>query len=424
MKKSLISILLLIFMISIAGSAFAVVTSNPFEYLPAEHWSYGAVKKLAAADIIEGYNGELNNGKVTRYEMAIFVAKAIAQENKADAEQKELIKKLMTEFIAELQTIGVRFSEAKEPSDISTKSNMTSWGYIGFRYDWQKDSRIKKQGAFFDITNVVHLRDGSTISVQSVANKNTLISSNRIDDNDVNGDFNKFARSVYLDTKVGNSNVKIGSFKFDPGYGMVVSGEGTNGSNSKGIKVDFGSQKVRTTLFTGRTGGLYGTFADINDSSYHLAEIDYALAKDTMIKAAYHKVPNQHFYEVGFDQKVGAELVLTGAMAQTNKDVDKDTGYMAQLSYNNLNFVEFMNKLHSYKLFTAYRYMPSEATINGGCNGSDFYGDYYDDFKGWSVGGQYVIKPMVVLTTFYEKGKSVSNHTDKDLYRAQLDFFF
>ncbi|MBP2665013.1 MAG: S-layer protein, partial [Firmicutes bacterium] len=107
MKKSLVVMLTLIFILGIAGTALA---ANPFSDVPAGHWAYSAVNKLATAGIVDGMgDGTFKGDKtLTRYEMATFVARAMAKEDKATAEQKALINKLAQEFAGELQGLGVR----------------------------------------------------------------------------------------------------------------------------------------------------------------------------------------------------------------------------------------------------------------------------------------------------------------------------
>ena len=51
MKKNLIVALALVFVLGIAGTAFAA--ANPFVDVPAKHWAYDAVTKLAQAGILE-----------------------------------------------------------------------------------------------------------------------------------------------------------------------------------------------------------------------------------------------------------------------------------------------------------------------------------------------------------------------------------
>lgn len=106
MKKTLMLGLLL--SMGISASAAAV---NPFTDVPAGHWSYTAVERLAAAGIIDGYgNGSFGGDRLmTRYEMAQIVAKAMAKGANVD--------RLATEFAEELDGLGVRVAVLEQKTD-------------------------------------------------------------------------------------------------------------------------------------------------------------------------------------------------------------------------------------------------------------------------------------------------------------------
>ena len=72
MKKSL-----LLAMVMVLGVSCAAFAANPFTALPAGHWAYASVAKLAAAGIIEGYPDGTFQGDnlMTCYEMAQIVPK-------------------------------------------------------------------------------------------------------------------------------------------------------------------------------------------------------------------------------------------------------------------------------------------------------------------------------------------------------------
>jgi len=114
MKKNFVVVLALVFVLGIAGTAFAA--ANPFVDVPAKHWAYEAVSKLAAAGIVDGYgDGTFRGDKtLTRYEMAQIVAKAMAKSDKANAQQKATIDKLAVEFAAELNNLGVRVAKLEK----------------------------------------------------------------------------------------------------------------------------------------------------------------------------------------------------------------------------------------------------------------------------------------------------------------------
>lgn len=118
MKKKIAAALAATFALGVT-SAFA---ANPFSDVPAKHWAYESVSKLQKAGIVEGYsNGQFGGEKsMTRYEMAIVVAKAMTKLEKADAEQKASINKLAAEFGSELKNLGVRV-EALEKNQPNVK---------------------------------------------------------------------------------------------------------------------------------------------------------------------------------------------------------------------------------------------------------------------------------------------------------------
>ena len=69
-----------------------VYAANPFADVPAGHWAYESINKLAAAGVIEGYgDGSFRGDRLmTRYEMAQIVAKAMAQGANVDSLAAEL----------------------------------------------------------------------------------------------------------------------------------------------------------------------------------------------------------------------------------------------------------------------------------------------------------------------------------------------
>jgi len=117
MKKTVVTMLVLVLVLGIGSTALAAV--NPFTDVPANHWAYAAVKELAKEGIIDGFNGPFQGDKpLTRYEMAQIVAKAMAKEDKADARTKLLLDKLAAEFAIELNNLGVRVNKLEEKTNV------------------------------------------------------------------------------------------------------------------------------------------------------------------------------------------------------------------------------------------------------------------------------------------------------------------
>lgn len=96
-----------------ATTAFA---NNPFSDVSADSWAYQAVSQLAAAGVVNGYpDGTFKGQKeITRFEMAQMIAKAMANQDRANAEQQAMINRLADEFSNELNNLGVRVGRLED----------------------------------------------------------------------------------------------------------------------------------------------------------------------------------------------------------------------------------------------------------------------------------------------------------------------
>ncbi|MDR5682952.1 MAG: S-layer homology domain-containing protein [Armatimonadota bacterium] len=108
----------------------APVFAQPFADVPTDHWAYDAIAELAAKGLIEGYpDGTFKgNQPLTRYEMAMVVARIIARIEAIPAPTPppappppqvtrrdiETLQRLINEFRAELQALGVRVTALEE----------------------------------------------------------------------------------------------------------------------------------------------------------------------------------------------------------------------------------------------------------------------------------------------------------------------
>lgn len=123
----------------------APVLGQPFADVPTNHWAYDAIAELAAKGLVEGYpDGTFKgNQPMTRYEMAMIVARIIARieaiptppppevrRADLDAVRRDLtaatgritgaertiatLQRLVNEFRAELQALGVRVTALEE----------------------------------------------------------------------------------------------------------------------------------------------------------------------------------------------------------------------------------------------------------------------------------------------------------------------
>ena len=117
--------------LGICGTAMA---ANPFSDVPAGHWAYAAVAKLAAAGVVDGYPDGTYKGDrtMTRYEMAQIIAKALAK-GAIGADDK-----LVSEFADELDNIGVRVSKLEKNAD-----NVRITGEVQMSYANNKGGAFK-----------------------------------------------------------------------------------------------------------------------------------------------------------------------------------------------------------------------------------------------------------------------------------------
>lgn len=102
--------------------AFAVPAfANPFSDVPAKHWAYDAVNKLAKAGVVSGFgDGTFKGDKtVSRYEMASIVAAAMQKD--LNGEQKAAVEKLSQEFATELNSMGIKVDELDKKVDNMVK---------------------------------------------------------------------------------------------------------------------------------------------------------------------------------------------------------------------------------------------------------------------------------------------------------------
>lgn len=132
--------------------AFAVPAfANPFSDVPAKHWAYDAVNKLAQAGVVTGYeDGTFKGDKtISRYEMASIVAAAMQKDLNND--QKETVDQLSQEFATELNSMGIKVEAIDQKVDKMVKisgdarvryANSDSYDNTDFRARVNFDGKI------------------------------------------------------------------------------------------------------------------------------------------------------------------------------------------------------------------------------------------------------------------------------------------
>ena len=236
MKKSLV--LAMAMALGVTASAYA---ANPFSDVPAGHWAYDSINKLATAGVIDGYgDGTFGGDKLmTRYEMAQIVAKAMAKGANVD--------KLAAEFADELDSLGVRVANLEKKAD-----NVKITGELRFRYVDQDGAMFKYSGDRESLVvgnasnHVADLR--SRIWINGMINDDwtytgMLQNTQDLSDNAGNED-TKFQRA-YVDGKLGGMAVRAGR------YNLVIADGNIYDTRADGLELSYGN-KLKLKGFVGK----------------------------------------------------------------------------------------------------------------------------------------------------------------------------
>lgn len=469
MKKSLVMALVLMFIVSIAGTAFAATgTDNPFTTVPAKHWAYPAITQLVKAGLIDGYgDGDFRGDRpATRYEMAVLTAKAMSNVEKADAANKALITKLSAEYAAELSNLGVRVAKAEsEIKDIKKQiGGISLSGLFRIRYehqvDWQgaDESKYKntKKGHYF-----FQLNADSKLNDNGWENHAVLLgardwSGNQIGSGENTSGYGNFDISqMYVTGPVGDGKLKVGRWKNGTIFGLV------NNNYNNGLSYSFGD-KVKTTITYAKPDHQwYKAYDDATSSSgtddrgantswfnpgetelskvddvnlaaktgitYGSIDLAYDTSKNTTIYGAYYHTTSANdvnrkarIGELAFQTKFGGKNMFTwrGSYGKSNAD-DNNKFYYTKLTYNKAD----KKIAHSWDLSYEYAHMENKSylktttDVNSKLNGRQGYAFIF----------QYVPVKNVLWYTRWLDAKdinSVGTWTHEKWLRSQIEFYF
>ena len=459
MKKNLVVALALVFVLGIAGTAFAA--ANPFVDVPAKHWAYDAVTKLAQAGVLDGYGDGTYRGDrlATRYEMAQATAKAMARADKADAQMKALIDKLAVEFAAELNNLGVRVAKLEKNA-----STIKFWGESRLRY------RHNANGAL----------DNAAGNPSDVFNQRIRVYA-KADLNDKAAFYGRLMaewsdRPEYLANSGGNGSAATNvywdfgyfewtfnpSFKVAVGRQQVIAGQDlfwTNGGYDA-VQFKFGapSDKFSAKLGYGDVG-TYNSYAinnplsdvmpkelllvdatykfnskwSVNGALYYGVNADNAVVSNTT--GAYTNGYPFQVWQLGFTGKLNDDFTWKGSyfnniadLAAIDVNSSKHNGWMTELWFKGADKA----KVGSWGLNLSYReFKPWSIDLS---NTSGMLGNAMTAAstiaygqKGWGFQANYTISKNAVLTATYEKLSRNSDVDKSDLkpfYYLQMNVYF
>ena len=411
MKKSLV--LAMAMALGVTASAYA---ANPFSDVPAGHWAYDSINKLAAAGVIEGYGDSTFGGDklMTRYEMAQIVAKAMAKGANVD--------KLAAEFADELDNLGVRVAALEKKADNVKITGTIKASYAS--YDGDKlgeGNTTNHQGRLrSDLWVKGDINDDWTYSAMF---RNQQFFTN--DKGNSGEEYVAFQRA-YVNGRVAGLAVQAGRYnKTD------ITGGNIHDNRMNGVQVSYGKD-VKLTAGYGKATGVDVIAGENKDVAY--AELGAKLgAVDAF--AGYYKFDNllkaaddDAIWTVGLGFDLAKDLKLTGTYLRSDvdavtvdnvkyNDVDKD-GYVVAMAYKGAKAA----KAGSWGLNASY-YDQGAGTVVA----HTMDGIYFDEgFKGYSVGANYALaKNIVAGVTYYDlESKEAKGTPDAQTLWSQVVFSF
>ena len=402
MKKSLV--LAMAMALGVTASAYA---ANPFSDVPAGHWAYDSINKLAAAGVIEGYGDSTFGGDklMTRYEMAQIVAKAMAKGANVD--------KLAAEFADELDNLGVRVANLEKKAD-----NVKVTGEVRYLYNNDKKdtyeqtlrSRLWVNGQINDDWSYTGMIENTQDLKDNAGNEDT-----------------EFKRA-YVEGKIGGLAVTAGRYNAFFANGNIYD------DLVDGVEASYGD-KVKVTGFAGKAteveGGNYAggelstSFGDMNVAAGYVNYKD--LAKDN---AGIGKGLDDAIWYVGADYTMGdvnlSAMYLKGDASYQDKDLKglagvkdyDDDGWTVGLTYKGAEASE----AGSWGLFANYYDLGMGTYIAHTTDAETFDGK---GFKGYGVGANYTFAKNIVGTAaFYETENKLDSSEKGRILWTDLTFTF
>ena len=414
MKKSLV--LAMAMALGVTASAYA---ANPFSDVPAGHWAYDSINKLAAAGVIEGYGDSTFGGDklMTRYEMAQIVAKAMAKGANVD--------KLAAEFADELDNLGVRVAALEKKAD-----NVKITGTIKASYSSYDGDKLNVDGKKAPTNHQGRLRSDLWVKgdinddwTYSAMFRNQQFFTN---DKGNSGEEDVAFQRAYVNGKLGGLAVQAGRYnKTD------ITGGNIHDNLVDGVQVSYGKD-VKLTAGYGKATGVDVIAGENKEVAY--AELGAKLgAVDAF--AGYYKFDNllkaaddDAIWTVGLGFDLAKDLKLTGTYLRSDvdtvtvdnvkyNDVDKD-GYVVALAYKGAKAA----KAGSWGLNASYYDQGAGTVVDHTMDGI-----YFDEgFKGYSVGANYALaKNIVAGVTYYDlESKEAKGTPDAQTLWSQVVFSF
>ena len=383
-------------------TAFA---ANPFSDVTPDSWAYQAVSQLANAGIVNGYPDGTFKGQnnITRYEMAQMVAKAMANQDRANAEQQAMINRLADEFSNELNNLGVRVARLED-----RVGNVKVTGDARLRYRDAEHANSK-----FDARARLQFNakvNDRTDAVVRVASKNFELGDSRMGSN-----VGVSVDRAYVNHKFGERvSLKAGRFGQVAGGGLAFDG------TFDGVQFNAGNDKVNAQVAYGYavSGAAEGYTKDQNVTNV-LVNLNGKVGKHTMVGGFYDRVNQDSGVKniYGFNADANFDKVWVGGEWLKASNLDESQAWTAGVGFGNYN----IKKQGTWGVKGQY----FNAKANAPIVDTTWNHIYTTDAKGWMATVDYALQNNVGLSAYYGFDWKDQNGNDKsDFYRADLNYKF
>ena len=383
-------------------TAFA---ANPFSDVTPDSWAYQAVSQLAAAGIVNGYPDGTFKGQndITRYEMAQMVAKAMANQDRANAEQQAMINRLADEFSNELNNLGVRVARLED-----RVGNVKVTGDARLRYRDAEHAKSK-----FDARARVQFNakvNDRTDAVVRVTSGNFELGNST-----TGGNANATIDRAYVNHKFGERvSLKAGRF------GQVVGGGLAFDGTFDGAQFNAGNDKVNFQAAYGYavSGEAAGLTKEQNVTNTIL-NLNGKVGKHTTVGGFYDRVNQSSGIKnvYGFNADANFDKVWVGGEWLKASNLDKSQAWTAGVGYGNYNIA----KKGSWDVKGQY----FNAKANAPIVDTTYNHLYTTDAKGWMASVNYALQNNVGLSANYGFDWKTQSGADlSDFYRADLNYKF
>ena len=408
MKKSLV--LAMAMALGVTASAYA---ANPFSDVPAGHWAYDAVNKLAAEGVVDGYpDGTYGGDKLmTRYEMAQIVAKAMAKGANVD--------KLAAEFADELDSLGVRVANLEKKAD-----NVKITGQI--------------RASYRDIDGDTHGNDGrlrTRLFVNGTINEDWnytgRFENNQYYTNDEagdNGDDEVKFNWAYVTGRVGGVKVEAGRQDFTKADVVDMRGDGIKLAYGNDVKVFGWAAKAASDSYY----NVDSSFVEDGDRFY-VAGVETKIGVVGADVRYYNadSVREQEIWELAVNGDIAKDLNLRASYFNGDTDAVSgldDNGWLVGLSYKGAK----ASKVGSWGVYANYSERPvSTYFIPTSLSGyaSAPYADIVeavagDGYEGYEIGANVTLAKNIVAGVKYYDLEQRDGDKDAQTLWSEVVFTF